>query len=58
MQAKTHFADYVPNCARAVELVVAGPCLVAQRWFGSFFGRPVAMKKRGELAKWLCNRWR
>ena len=36
MQAMTHFADCVPNCARAVELVVAGPCFVAQCWFGSF----------------------
>ena len=36
MQAMTHSADNVPNCARAVELVVAGPCFVVQCWFGSF----------------------
>ena len=36
MQAMTHSADNVPSCARAVELVVAGPCFVVQCWFGSF----------------------
>ena len=36
MQGMTHSADNGPNCARAVELVVAGPCFVAQCWFGSF----------------------
>ena len=36
MQAMTHSADNVQHCARAVELVVAGPCFVGQFWFGSF----------------------
>ena len=36
LQAMTHSADNVQHCARAVELVVAGPCFVGQCWFGSF----------------------
>ena len=36
MKALTHSADNVQHCARAVELVVAGPCFVGQCWFGSF----------------------
>ena len=52
LQATTHSADNVQHCARAVELVVAGPCFVGAVLVWIFFGRPVAMKKRGEL----CNR--
>ena len=35
-QPMTHSADNVPNCARAVELVVAGPYFVEQCWSESF----------------------
>ena len=33
--------------ARAVELVVAGPCFVVQCWFGCFLADQLQRKKKG-----------
>ena len=52
MQAMTHSVENVQHCARAVELVVAGPCYAASVGLDLFWQTAVAMKKRGEL----CNR--
>ena len=32
------------HCARALEMVVVGPCFVAQCWLGSFFGDELQCK--------------